>query len=66
MDDRPEHLPFKIEQWDDTGTQVRAVLARAGHHSVAHGAFEAAARLYSSSIVTLRQGVLVIQISKDD
>jgi hypothetical protein len=65
MNDRPEILPFKIEQWDETGTQVENLIARAGHHSVAFSAFEAASRLYPSRIVTLRRGTMVIQINRD-
>jgi hypothetical protein len=63
MNDRPEQLPFKIEQWDDTGTQVMCLLARVGHRAIAHQAFEAAARLYPSSMVTLRRGALVMKIT---
>lgn len=66
MNDRPETLPFKIEQWDETGTQVENLIARAGHHAVAFSAFEAASRLYPSRIVTLRRGTMVIQINRDN
>ena len=48
MNDQSEILPFKIEQWDETGTQVENLIARAGHRAVAFSAFEAAARLYPS------------------
>ena len=27
MNDQPDHLPYKVEQWDDTGTQVTSILA---------------------------------------
>ncbi len=66
MDDRSDILPFKIEQWDETGTQVEIILARAGHQAVALGAFEAATRLYPSRIVTLRRGTTLIHIKQDD
>ncbi len=66
MNDQSEILPFKIEQWDETGTQVENLIARAGHRAVAFSAFEAAARLYPSRIVTLRRGTLVMEINRDD
>jgi len=65
MNDQPDHLPFKIELWDDTGTQVTSVLARAGNHAIAQSAFVAATRLYPSRIVTLRHGARVLQIAGD-
>ena len=65
MNDRSEILPFKIEQWDETGTQVENILARAGHRAVAIGAFEAARRLYPGRIVTLRRGATLIQVKHD-
>jgi hypothetical protein len=65
MNDQPDQLPFKVEQWDDTGTQVTSVLARAGNHAIAQSAFVAATRLYPSHIVTLRRGACVLQIAGD-
>jgi cytochrome c-type biogenesis protein CcmH/NrfG len=65
MNDQPDHLPFKVEQWDDTGTQVTSVLARTANHAIAQSAFIAAIRLHPSRIVTLRHGARVLQISGD-
>ena len=65
MNDQPDHLPYKVEQWDDTGTQVTSILARAGNHTIAQSAFVAATRLYPSRIVTLRHGARVLQIAGD-
>jgi hypothetical protein len=60
MSEPGERLPFKIEQWDDTGTQVESVLALACGQRLAVSAYEAAVRLYPGRVVTLRRGTEVL------
>ena len=60
MSQPDQHLPFKVEQWDDTGTQVESVLALACAQKLAVSAYEAAITLYPGRIVTLRRGTEVL------
>ena len=60
MNEAVRQLPFKIEQWDDTGTEIRSVLALTCTHRLAVSAYEAAVRLYPGEVVTLRQGTQVL------
>jgi hypothetical protein len=60
MSQLDQHLPFKVEQWDDSGTQVESVLVLACAQRLAVSAYEAAVRLYPGRVVTLRRGTEVL------
>ena len=60
MSQLDQDLPFQVEQWDDTGTQVESVLALACAQRLAVSAYEAAVRLYPGRVVTLRCGTEVL------
>jgi hypothetical protein len=60
MSQPDQHLPYKVEQWDDTGTQVESVLALACAQRLAVSAYEAAVSLYPGRVVTLRRGTEVL------
>jgi hypothetical protein len=55
-----DDLPFRLELWDDTGTQVNALLALASHHIIGRAAFEIAERLHPGRIITLREGTRLV------
>jgi hypothetical protein len=52
---RPFDLPFMVEQWDDTDSQVEDLIALTGDYRVARAAFEEAVKRRPGRIVTLRQ-----------
>ncbi len=65
MSDAGPQLSFKIEQWDDTGTQIESVLALACTQKLAVSAYDAAVRLYPGRVVTLRRGTEVLAKAPD-
>jgi hypothetical protein len=52
---RPFDLPYMVEQWDDTDSQVEELIALTGDYGVARAAYEEAVKRRPGRIVTLRQ-----------
>ena len=59
MQDVPLNLPFRVEMWDRKNIQM--VVSASSTVSIAHGAFDAATRIYPDRRWTLRNGILVIR-----
>jgi hypothetical protein len=49
-----DEMPFKVEQWDPEGNQIKRVFARADNLFIGRRAFEAACRQYPKARLTLR------------
>lgn len=59
MVDIPLNLPFRVEMWDSD--HIRMVVSASTTVSIAHGAFDAATRMYPDRHWTLRNGILLIR-----
>ena len=57
-------LPYLVEQWDDTDSQVEELIALIGDYRVARAAFEEAIKSRPGRIVTLRQKTRVLADSR--
>jgi len=49
-----EHLPYKVEIWDDGGDSVEQVLAVTANASIGYAAYYAATREFPDRKITLR------------
>ena len=57
-------LPYLVEQWDYTDSQVEELIALIGDYRVARAAFEEAIKSRPGRIVTLRQKTRVLADSR--
>ena len=60
-----EHLPFRIELWDDADRHIEEVIALASDFASACGAYEEAVKRRPGKLITLRQKARVIKQSRD-
>ena len=59
-----EHL-FKVELWDESDSRPLEVLATSSSIWIARAAFEEAVRRYPGAPVLIRQGIRVVESSRD-
>jgi hypothetical protein len=61
---RPFDLPYSVEQWDDTDSNVEELIALTGDYRVARAAFEEAVRRRLGRVITLRQKTRLLADSR--
>ena len=61
---RPFDLPYMVDQWDDTDSRVKELIALTGDYRVARAAYEEAVKQRPGRIVTLRQKTRLLADSR--
>jgi hypothetical protein len=59
-----DHLPFRVELWDDGDRHVEELIALASDYSTASRAYEEAVKHRPGKLITLRQKARVIKKSR--
>jgi hypothetical protein len=64
LHDIPTNLPFRVEMWDRHDQHIRWVVAASSSVAIGQAALDTAIATYPTERFTLRNGILVIRVSR--